>query len=70
MKLYNYKYSTGASGENGLLKNRDPFSAIAPWQFHRLGEADTRTGDDLHLALAGEQLERRLGLAPGRYGPE
>src|ERR1700756_5400930 len=47
------------SGFERLAEKARAFQAVAPRFFDRLGDADARSGDNLHLALAGKERERR-----------
>src|ERR1700729_2659978 len=48
------------SGFERLTEKARAFQAVAPGLFDRLGDADARAGDDLHLVRARKQRERRL----------
>src|SRR5580693_6134841 len=48
------------SGFEWLAKKARAFQAIAPGRFDRLGDADARSDDNLHLVGAREERERRL----------
>src|ERR1700687_3156821 len=47
------------SGFERLAEKPRAFQAVAPRLFDRLGDADARAGDDLHLVRAGKERERR-----------
>src|SRR5579862_5822998 len=47
------------SGFERLTEKARAFQAVAPRLFDRLGDADARSGDNLHLALARKERERR-----------
>src|SRR5580704_14386761 len=47
------------SGFERLTEKARAFQAVAPRLFDRLGNADAPAGDNLHLALAGKERERR-----------
>src|SRR5580658_10341726 len=51
---------TPPSGFEWLTEKARAFQAIAPGFFDRLGDADARSDDDLHLVRARKQCERRL----------
>src|ERR1700693_1790068 len=48
------------SGFERVAEKARAFQAVAPRLFDRLGDADARSSDNLHLVLAREELERRL----------
>src|SRR5580658_1922682 len=48
------------SGFERLTEKARAFQAIAPGRFDRLGDADARSDDNLHLVRAREERERRL----------
>src|SRR5580693_5977739 len=48
------------SGFERLTEKARAFQAIAPGLFDRLGDADARSDDNLHLVRARKQRERRL----------
>src|ERR1700722_2612243 len=48
------------SGFERLTEKARAFQAVAPRLFDRLGDADARAGDDLHLVGARKERERRL----------
>src|SRR5580693_9595734 len=47
------------SGFERLTEKARTFQAVAPRLFDRLGDADARSGDNLHLALTRKERERR-----------
>src|SRR5580704_10074317 len=47
------------SGFERLTEEARAFQAIAPGLFHRLGDADARSGDNLHLVRARKEREWR-----------
>src|ERR1700693_3459926 len=56
------------SGFERVAEKARAFQAVAPRLFDRLGDADTRSGDNLHLVRAREKREGRFVEGPAVLG--